>query len=92
MHWLGWLAAGTAWIVVVLAALLFSLHQADSAAAQDLIGEPNSAQVFVAWVSSGIFSVPGIAFIIVGFRKRRSTGRQPKPAGTPQDHDAGSRR
>ena len=70
MHWLGWIASGSVWVGVVGVPLALILDRADAAAATDVIAEPNTARVTVAWVSALIFAAPGIALIAVGLRRR----------------------
>jgi hypothetical protein len=68
--WLIWVAGGVAWIAVVAAVVTISLDGAEGAAADGVIRDPNGAQVIVAYISSGVFAIPGIAFVIAGLRRR----------------------
>jgi hypothetical protein len=79
MHWLVWLAAGSAWIGVVVFALVFSLIAADDAASREVIDDPRTFEVAVAMLSALIFSIPGIAFITIGFRRRSTPRGEPAP-------------
>ena len=68
--WLAWVAGGVAWVVGVAVVVTISLDGAEGAAADGVISDPNDAQVVVAYISSGVFAIPGIAFVIVGLRRR----------------------
>lgn len=69
-RWLVWVAGGVAWIVVVAVVVTISLDGVEGAAADGVISNPNDAQIVVAYISSGVFAIPGIAFVIAGVRRR----------------------
>ncbi len=66
-----WIVAGLAWIVLVIWVSAFALDQAGRFAAEGTIPEPSTARVGVAWLSAVVFSIPGVAFIVAGWRRLR---------------------
>ncbi len=69
--WVGWIAAGTVWVVVVVWFITFALARVDVEVAKGTIGDPGAPRVAVAYVSAGVFALPGVAFVVLGVRRRR---------------------
>ena len=69
--WLVWILAGLSWLAVVGVSLSLAPDSAGAAADDGVIGDPETARVFVAVASGVVFAAPGVGLIVMGVRRRK---------------------
>ena len=62
---------GAAWIILVVWVVSTSLGAAREAAVDGDIPGPSDIRVVAVWISSAVFSLPGVGFIVYGVKRRR---------------------
>jgi hypothetical protein len=72
--WLAWVGAGVGWVVLTWVVVWATLDAASAAIARGDAAAPQGIQWAQVYLAGAIFSLPGVALVVVGLRKRGRKG------------------